>query len=323
MEYTPKNILVTGGAGFIASHFLVHMVKKYPMYNFYNLDALTYCSSLKRVQEIEQYPNYEFIKGTICSVDLVDYVMKEKKIDTVVHLAAESSVDRSFNISLTFTETNVLGTHVLLECALKNSVNRFFHISTDEVYGNMQDRDAAKEDSLLAPTNPYASSKVAAEFLVKSYAKSFKLNTVISRSNNIYGRNQFSDKVIPKFAGQILDGKKMSIHGDGSPLRTYLHYKDIVSALDIVLHKGVSGSIYNIGGKSEMSNNVLAKKIAILMGKVPEEVMEYVPCRPFNDLRYHINCEAIESLGWGETVDFDEGLKDTIEWIKNHPGYFD
>lgn len=323
MEYTPKNILVTGGAGFIASHFLIYMVKKYPWYNFYNLDSLTYCSSLKRVEEIEKYPNYEFIKGTICSVDLVDYIMKEKKIDTIVHLAAESSVDRSFNISLTFTETNVLGTHVLLECAKNNNIGRFFHISTDECYGSMGDEDAAKEDAVLAPTNPYASSKVAAEFMVKSYAKSFKMNTVISRSNNIYGGNQYNDKVIPKFVRQLINGKKMTIHGDGSPRRTYLHSKDIVSALDIVLHKGVSGSIYNIGGKAEISNNDLAQKIALFMDKVPEEVMEYIPCRPFNDLRYHINCDAIESLGWRELVDFEDGLKETIEWIKNNPTYFD
>lgn len=198
-------------------------------------------------------------------------------------------------------------------------------VSTDECYGSMGDEDAAKEDAVLAPTNPYSSSKVAAEFMVKSYyVKSFKMNTVISRSNNIYGGNQYYDKVIPKFVRQLMNGKKMTIHGDGSPLTTYLHFKDIVSALDIVLHKGVvSGSIYNIGGKAEISNNDLAQNIALFMDKVPGEVMEYIPCRPFNDLRYHINCDAIESLGWREMVDFDDGLKETIEWIKNHPGYFE
>lgn len=323
MEYTPKNILVTGGAGFIASHFLVYMVKKYPWYNFYNLDSLTYCSSLKRVEEIERYPNYEFIKGTICSVDLVDYIMKEKCIDTVVHLAAESSVDKSFGNSLLFTETNVLGTHVLLECSRKNNVERFFHVSSDESYGNWKEEDPAKEDAVLAPTNPYASSKVAAEFMVKSYATSFKMNTVISRSNNIYGGNQYDEKVIPKFIRQLINGKKMTLHGDGSPRRTYLHSKDIVSALDIVLHKGVSGSIYNIGGKTEITNNDLAKKIALFMDKDPEKVIEYVPCRPFQDLRYHINCDEIERLGWKELVDFDEGIKETIEWIKDNPTFFD
>lgn len=323
MEYTPRNILVTGGAGFIASHFLVYMVKKYPGYNFYNLDILDYCATLKRVQDVDDFPNYEFIKGDMCSMDLVNYVMKEKSIDTVMHFAAKTDVDTSFCGSLKYTTTNVVGTHVLLESSMKNNIERFVHVSTDEVYGCVGDVAAHEETSLLAPTNPYSATKTAAEFLVKSYAKSFNLPIVISRGNNVYGPSQFPEKVIPKFIGYVLDGEKMTIHGDGTNLRTYLHVQDVVSAFDILLHRGVVNSVYNIGGGNEISNKDLAIKIARLMDKEPDDVIEHIRDRVFNDTRYHINCEAIESLGWKETVDFDEGLRSTIEWTRDNPGYFD
>lgn len=323
MEYAPKNILVTGGAGFIASHFLVYMVKKYPGYNFYNLDILDYCATLKRVQEVEDSPNYEFIKGDMCSMDLVDYLMKNKNIDTVMHFGARTDVDTSFCGSLGYTTTNVVGTHVLLECSMKNNIKRFVHVSTDEVYGCVGDTAAHEETSLLSPTNPYSATKTAAEFLVKSYAKSFNLPIVISRGNNVFGPSQYPEKVIPKFIGYVLQGGKMTIHGDGTHKRTYLHVDDVVSAFEILLHKGVINSVYNIGGKNEISNKELAYKIATLMEKDPEDVIEYVKDRIYNDTRYHINCEAIASLGWKEETDFEEGLLSTIEWIKTNPEYFD
>lgn len=321
MEHTPAKILVTGGAGFIASHILVNFVKKYPRYNFYNLDILDYCASLKRVQVCESFPNYEFIKGDMCSMDLVDYVMKQKGIDTVMHFGAMSHVCSSFGDSLKFTHTNVYGTHVLLEASLKNNIQRFVHVSTDEVYGCCVEA-AHEETSVLDPTNPYAATKAGAEFLVKSYARSFNLPVVISRGNNVFGNNQYPEKVIPKFIRQILNGKKMTLHGDGSNLRTFLHVDDVVSAFDILLHKGRVNSVYNIAGTTEISNRDLAEKIAGLMDKVPDDVIEYVEDRPFNDTRYFVNSEAMEALGWKETVDFDEGLKETIEWIRANPGYF-
>lgn len=321
--HTPASILVTGGAGFIASHILVNFVKKYPGYNFYNLDILDYCASLKRVQEIESFPNYEFIKGDMCSMDLVDYVMKQKGIDTVMHFGAMSHVCSSFGNSLKFTHTNVYGTHVLLEASLKNNIKRFVHVSTDEVYGCcVEDVAAHEETSVLDPTNPYAATKAGAEFLVKSYARSFNLPVVISRGNNVFGNNQYPEKVIPKFIRQILDGKKMTLHGDGTNLRTFLHVDDVVSAFDILLHKGRVNSVYNIAGTTEISNRDLADKIAGLMDKVPDDVIEYTEDRPFNDTRYFVNSEAMEALGWKETVDFDQGLKETIEWIRANPGYF-
>ena len=321
--FTPRNIMVTGGAGFIGSYFLVHMVKKYPGYNFYNVDILDYCASLKRVQEVEGHPNYEFIKGDVCSMDLIDYVLKEKRIDTVVHFAAQTSVDNSWGNSLTFTKTNVMGTHVLLEASLKNDIKRFVHISTDEIYGNWKDEDAATENSILDPVNPYAASKAGAEFLVKSYAKSFRLPTIITRSNNIYGPNQYPEKIIGKFVSQVVNGNKMSLHGNGNNLRTYIHVEDVVSAFDIILHNGKNSSIYNIGGDNEFSNNDIAVKIAGMMGKDPVECMEYVDDRPFNDERYFVNSEALKALGWEERVDFDKGLMDTVEWFKNNQDYFD
>jgi UDP-glucose 4,6-dehydratase len=320
--HTPANLLVTGGAGFIGSHFIAAMVKKYTGYNFYNLDIMDYCASLKRVRAVEGCSNYQFIKGDICSMDLVDHVMKEKKIDTVVHFAAQTHVDNSFGNSLKFTHTNVYGTHVLLEASLKNNIKRFVHVSTDEVYGCVGDVAAHEETSVLEPTNPYAATKAGAEFLVKSYSRSFSLPVVISRGNNVFGNNQYPEKVIPKFIRQVLDGKKMTLHGDGSNLRTFLHVDDVVSAFDILLHKGRVNSVYNIAGTTEISNRDLADRIAGLMGKVPEDVIEYAEDRPFNDTRYFVNSEAMEALGWKETVDFDRGLKDTIEWIKKNPGYF-
>lgn len=229
----------------------------------------------------------------------------------------------SFGCSLEFTTTNVVGTHVLLETSVRNNIKRFLHVSTDEVYGCVGDIAAHEETSVLAPTNPYSATKAAAEFLVKSYAKSFKLPIVISRGNNVYGDSQFPEKAIPKFIGQILDGKKISLHGDGSNLRTFLEVSDVANAFDILLHKGKTNSVYNMGGSTELSNKQLAYKIAEFMGEEPEKVIEYVTDRCFNDTRYHINSNAIESLGWKEMVDFDEGLKNTIEWIKDHPGYFD
>lgn len=323
MDYKPKNILVTGGAGFIASHFLVYMVQKYPNYKFYNLDILDYCATLKRVQEVEDFPNYEFIRGDMCSLDLVNYIMKEKKIDTVMHFAAKTDVCTSFRSSLDYTTTNVVGTHVLLESSTKHNIKRFVHVSTDEVYGNGGGTAAHEETSLLEPTNPYSATKAASEFLVKSYAKSFNLPIVISRGNNVIGNNQYPEKVVPKFIRHVLDGEKMPIHGDGTNLRTYLHVQDVVSAFEILLHKGVVNSVYNIGGKHELCNKELAYKIAKLMGKEPEDVIEYAKDRPYNDFRYEINCDAIEALGWRETADFDKCLKDIIEWTRNHPGYFD
>lgn len=322
MGYVPKNILVTGGAGFIGSHFLVEMVKKYPGYMFYNLDILDYCATLKRVREIEGFPNYEFVKGDIGSIDLIDYVFKEKKIDTVVHFAAQTHVDNSWGNSLTFTKTNVLGTHVLLEASLKNDIKRFVHVSTDEVYGNWTDEDAATENAVLDPVNPYAASKCGAEFLVKSYAKSFNLPVIITRSNNIYGPNQYPEKIIGKFSNQLVNGTKMSLHGTGNNLRTYIHVEDVVSAFDIIMHKGSNSSIYNIGGINEFSNKDISIKIANIMGKDPMECTEYVEDRPFNDERYFVNSDAVKALGWKEKIDFDKGLKETVVWVEDNQDFF-
>lgn len=321
MTYTPKNVLVTGGCGFIGSHFLNSMVKKYPDYMFYNMDSMTYCATKRRVETICDYSNYHFIKGDICSVDLVNYIMLEKEIDTVVHFAAESHVDASFGNSLTFTRSNVQGTHTLLECAKQNDIQRFIHISTDEIYGRGSDV-AASEDSPVEPTNPYSASKAAAEMLVKSYMTSFNLPIIVTRSNNICGPNQYPEKIIPKFTSQLMKGLKMTIHGDGSNQRSFLHVRDVCRAFDIILHNGTVNEIYNIGSDNELMNIDLAKKIASILDVDFKDHVEYVDDRPFNDHRYHITSSAIKSLGWKEEVDFETGLVEIIEWIKNNPDFF-
>jgi len=198
--YEPKNILITGGAGFIASHVILLLVKKYPNYKIVNLDILDYCSSLKNLAEIEQFRNYKFVKGSIGSTDLVNYILKKEKIDTIMHFAAQSHVDNSFGNSLVFTQTNVLGTHVLLEASKVAGIKRFIHVSTDEVYGEIDRADGdASEEKVLEPTNPYAATKAAAEFIVKSYHRSFNLPIIITRGNNVYGPHQYPEKIIPKF----------------------------------------------------------------------------------------------------------------------------
>lgn len=321
MTYTPKNILVTGGCGFIGSHFLNSMTTKYPDYMFYNMDSMTYCASQRRVENISDYSNYHFIKGDICSVDLVNYIMLEKRIDTVVHFAAESHVDSSFGNSLAFTRSNVQGTHTLLECAKQNHIKRFIHISTDELYGRGCDI-AASEDSPIEPTNPYSASKAAAEMLVKSYMTSFNLPIIVTRSNNICGPNQYPEKIIPKFISQILKGMKMTIHGDGSNQRSFLHVRDVCRAFDIILHNGCVNSVYNIGSDNELKNIDLAKKIAGIIGVCYSDYIEYVEDRPFNDHRYHITSEAIKALGWKEEVDFEEGLIEIVNWVKDNKDFF-
>jgi len=321
MDYTPKNILLCGGAGFIGSHVLNILVKKYPSYRFYNLDKLDYCASLKRLEPIKECSNYNFIHGDICSTDLVNHIIREHEIDTIINYAAQTHVDNSFGNSLTFTQNNIVGTHNLLECAKKNHIKRFIHISTDEVYGSIGDI-AAHEGTILDPTNPYSASKAAAEMLVRSYAHSFNLPIIITRSNNIYGPNQFPEKIIPKFVDQLLDGRKITIHGNGQNQRSFLHVEDVVRAFDIILHKGSLSTVYNIGSNNEIKNIDLARKIAKHLNMEPSENIEYVEDRCFNDHRYFISSEAVKNLGWKEEIAFEDGLVETINWCVKNQGFF-
>lgn len=321
-DYVPKNIFLTGGAGFIASHVAILLCKKYPQYNIVVYDKLDYCACVDNIlEEVGDLPNFKFVKGDICSPDLVSYVFKENEIDTIMHFAAQTHVDNSFGNSFAFTESNIYGTHVLLETAkCCPTIKRFIHVSTDEVYGEGEDfeTDPMKEDHILEPTNPYAATKAGAEFLVKSYFRSFKLPVLITRGNNVYGPHQFPEKLIPKFTNQLMKDMPLTIHGDGSNTRNFLFVKDVATAFDCILHKGTPGHVYNIGGQNEIANIDVAKTLLKIFGKDEEKYIQYVPDRKFNDLRYTINSSKLHELGWTEKTSWEDGLKETVEWYKKN-----
>merc|ERR1712194_331362 len=323
----PTSILLTGGAGFIGSHAAILLCKKYPQYKVVVYDKLDYCACLQNLEEVENLPNFKFVKGDISSPDLVSYVLKEEKIDTIMHFAAQTHVDNSFGNSFAFTQANIYGTHVLLESA-KNcpSIRRFIHVSTDEVYGEGEDFDTKpmEEEHVLEPTNPYAATKAGAEFLVKSYHRSFKLPCIITRGNNVYGPHQFPEKLIPKFTNQLLRGRVVTLHGDGSNTRNFLYVEDVARAFEVILHKAQPGQILNIGGDNEISNLEVAKKLIEILGlkDKEEELLTFVPDRKFNDLRYTINSGNLHKLGWKEEMDWEEGLQTTVEWFKKYSNRF-
>jgi UDP-glucose 4,6-dehydratase len=317
------NVFCNSSTGFIGSHAAILLCKKYHQYNIVVYDKLDYCACLENLDEIKDLPNFKFVKGDICSSDLVSYVFKENKIDTVLHFAAQTHVDNSFGNSFAFTQANIYGTHVLLECAKNcSTMKRFIHVSTDEVYGEGESMDAKPmdEDHILEPTNPYAATKAGAEFLVKSYHRSFKLPCIITRGNNVYGPHQFPEKLIPKFTNQILRGLPVTIHGDGSNTRNFLYVEDVARAFDCILHKGQIGRIYNIGGCNELSNIDVAKTLIKLLGKEvdEEDFITFVPDRKFNDLRYTINSGKLHELGWKEEMSWEEGLKKTVDWYRTY-----
>ncbi|KAI9099802.1 hypothetical protein DFS34DRAFT_506631 [Phlyctochytrium arcticum] len=312
-----KNILITGGAGFIASYVVRKLVLLYPEYNIYNYDKLDYCASIRNLSTVQDKPNYFFIKGDITVKDMVNFVMGEKQIDTVLHFAAQTHVDNSFGNSAEFTLNNIMGTHVLLEAARVNAVKRFIHISTDEVYGEVEHGgDDLREDALLAPTNPYSATKAAAEMLVGAYQKSFNLPAIITRSNNVYGPYQYPEKIIPKFVTLLSEGKKVFLHGDGSNTRRFIYGSDVADAIEIIMHKGAIGETYNIGTSDEISNLELTRYLLKKMSLEAKssQLIEFVEDRPFNDMRYAIDSNKLEQMGWKPKVKFEEGIERTIEW---------
>jgi UDP-glucose 4,6-dehydratase len=318
MEYTPNNILITGGCGFIGSHLVNKMVSKYPQYKIVNFDKLDICSSVKNCEISEKKSNYKFIKGDICSVDLINYVLKTERIDTIIHVAAQSHVDTSFGNSISFTKNNVLGTHVLLEAAYKVNIKKFIHISTDEVYGNCIGEQKT-ENSSTNPTNPYSASKAAAESIVQSYINSYNFPAIITRGNNVYGPCQYVEKLIGKMVLRLRNNTECCIHGNGTNRRHFLHVNDTVNAFDLILHKGTNGEIYNIGSSDEFQNIDIVKKI-IKRVKPNDDFKNwiiYVKDRAFNDVRYFLCYEKLLSLGWNSEVNFENGLNETIDWYLN------
>jgi len=314
-----KNILITGGYGFIASNYLIYLVKKYENINFYNYDKLLYCSNKANVEEIENRENFKSTVNELQNKEFLLSYLNENKIDTIIHFAAQTHVEYSFNNSLDYTNDNIYGTHILLECCrIYGKIEKFIHMSTDEVYGESLFDDTVKKDenSILYPTNPYAATKAAAEMLVISYYKSFKLPIIIIRSNNIYGPKQFNDKVIPKFISQLLNNNKVTIQGSGDCIRSFLYIDDLVNCLELIMLNGKIGEIYNIGLGEEISIIELAKKI-IKMIKQTEDYgsyISYIKDRDFNDRRYYISDDKIRLLGWNRRITLDEGLEKTIKW---------
>ncbi|KAL6702472.1 hypothetical protein ACN47E_001627 [Coniothyrium glycines] len=318
-----KNILVTGGAGFIACWFVRHLVLTYPRYHVVSFDKLDYCATLNNTRILDSSSNFDFEQGDITSPQQVKRVLRKYNIDTIFHFAAQSHVDLSFGNSYEFTNTNVYGTHVLLERAREHGINRFIHISTDEVYGDVPVGAAdLGETSILAPTNPYSASKAAAEMMVSAYRSSFKLPLLTVRANNVYGPHQFPEKIIPKFIMLLQRKQKLLLHGDGSPTRRYLYAGDIVDAIDTIFHKGEVGQIYNIASKVEMSNHEICRKLLSAFNVTHETEsdvqrwVEHTEDRPFNDQRYATDGSKLSGLGWEPRVSFDEGLRITVDWYR-------
>ena len=327
--YRPNSVLITGGCGFIGSNTLTYMANKYGDVEFVNIDKLDYCSKEENVRITEQgNGKYTFYKGNINDIQLVSKILREHKIDTIIHFAAQTHVDNSFGNSVHFTEDNILGTHSLMEvCNGYGQIKRFIHISTDEVYGEVTDDHLGcyEESSLLNPTNPYAATKASAEFIVRSYMHSFKLPIIITRGNNVYGPYQYPEKVVPRFITQLLNDKKCTLHGEGKARRNFIHVDDTARAIEAILIHGKIGEIYNIGTKNEYTVSEIAKLLIsnIKPNENPEDWVTYVKDRNFNDHRYHINSYKLQNLGWIEQVKFEEGIKSTIEWYRKNQNLYD
>ena len=310
-----KNILITGGCGFIGSNFINYFHQLYPECVIVNYDKVDYCSNPDFISNKDK--NYILIRSDLNNTHMLMTTLKSYQIDTVIHFAAQSHVDNSFGNSIQFTIDNILGTHNLLECCrVYGKIKKFIHISTDEVYGEVDiNHEGCSERSLLNPTNPYAATKAGAEFLVKSYYYSYKLPIIITRGNNVYGPNQYPEKLIPKFVLSLLKDEKCTIHGQGESRRNFIYVDDVSEAVTTILFKGEIGLTYNIGTTNEYSVLDIFNMLTDKLDK-NKNLKEFVEDRLFNDYRYSINSESLRSLGWKENIKFEEGLNKTIEWIK-------
>ena len=326
-----KNILITGGAGFIGSHVIRRFVSNYPEYTIFNLDALTYAGNLENLRDIEKEPNYRFIKGDIVDQTFIVDLFREHHFEGVIHLAAESHVDRSITDPLAFVRTNILGTVNLLNAAKeiwadKEDNGRFYHISTDEVYGSLGPNGLFTETSAYDPNSPYSASKASSDHFVRAYGETYGLPYVISNCSNNYGPNQFPEKLIPLFINNIINNQPLPVYGNGKYTRDWLYVDDHAEAIDLVFHKGKNSETYNIGGFNEWQNIDLVKLLCRQMDDklirekgTSEKLISYVKDRPGHDLRYAINASKINrELGWKPSVTFEEGLAKTIDWYMNN-----
>jgi dTDP-glucose 4,6-dehydratase len=306
-----EKVVVTGAAGFMGSHFLRLMMNKHPETHFINLDKLTYAGNLDNVKDLGNRSNYEFVWGDICDYSFMNFLLKG--VDVIFHFAAESHVDNSIKGSLDFTTTNVVGTHVLMEAAKNNRVKEIVHISTDEVYGEVAE-GSSKEMDILAPTNPYAASKAAGEMIIKGYQKTYGLPVKIIRGNNNLGPFQYPEKIVPRFTTLLMQGKKVPLHGTGENQRTWIYVEDFARGVETIFERGEIGETYNIGTPYIISNIDLTHMILDKFGK-DESWIEFVPDRPFNDYRYHVDTNKINALGWNPEVSLEESLDKTVKWF--------
>jgi len=306
-------ILVTGGAGFIGSNFIHYILSKYHTYMVVNLDKLTYAGNLDNLKDIEGNPRHAFTRGDIADGELVTKVLG-RSVDAIVNFAAESHVDRSIEDASIFLTTNVLGTQVLLEAGRKRGIKRFIQISTDEVYGSLGPEGSFVEESPLKPNSPYAASKAAADLLVRAYHKTFGFPGIITRCSNNYGPYQFPEKIIPLFITNALTHELLPLYGDGLNVRDWIHVEDHCQAIDLILHQGELGEIYNIGGGAEKTNLELTRIILSKLNR-PETLIKYVKDRPGHDRRYAIDASKLKKeLGWSPCYTFEQGIEKTIHW---------
>lgn len=316
-------LLVTGGAGFIGSNFILYWIKNHPSDQIVNFDKLTYAGNLENLKEIETNPNYSFVKGDICDTQAVDSAMKN--VDIVVHFAAESHVDRSIMEPATFVMTNVIGTQILLDSAIKNNVQKFHHVSTDEVFGqlSLDSKEKFSESTPYNPRSPYSASKAGSDHLVRSYYHTFNLPITITNCSNNFGPFQFPEKFIPLAITNLLEGKKIPIYGDGLYVRDWLYVDDHCRAIDLVLQKGKVGQTYVVGGMTELFTNIeIAKKLIKLLGK-DESFIEFVKDRSGHDRKYDVDFSKIKKeLGWLPLNTFDERLAETVKWYRENENWW-
>jgi dTDP-glucose 4,6-dehydratase len=331
-----KNILITGGAGFIGSHLVRLMVNKYPDYHIINMDVLTYAGNLENLKDIENKENYTFIKCDICDIENVKKVFIDHKIDSVIHLAAESHVDRSIKDPFSFAQTNVMGTLSLLQAAKEYwngnfSNHLFYHVSTDEVYGSLGEKGFFTEETAYDPHSPYSASKASSDHFVRAFADTYGLPTVISNCSNNYGSYQFPEKLIPLFINNIVNNKSLPVYGKGENVRDWLFVDDHARAIDVIFHDGKLGETYNIGGFNEWKNidliKVMIKTVDRLLGReegTSNKLITYVTDRAGHDLRYAIDSSKLKNeLGWEPSLQFEEGIEKTVVWYLNNQEWMD
>lgn len=313
-------VLITGGAGFIGSNFIHYLLEVEPEVRVINFDALTYAGNLANVADVAADPRYRFVRGDVAEREQVWEAMRLGVTD-IIHLAAESHVDRSIHDASPFVRTNVVGTQVLLEAARAFQIRRFVHVSTDEVYGSLGETGAFTEESPLQPNSPYAASKAGADLLVRAYHHTYGVPAIITRCSNNYGPYQFPEKLIPLFITNLLRNEAVPLYGDGRQVRDWIHVRDHCRGLHLAWKRGRLGEVYNFGGRCELTNLALTRLLLRLLDK-PETLIRFVPDRPGHDRRYAMDCSKAErELGWSPQIPFEQGLKETIRWYQEHEGW--